>query len=457
MYEGPFYWGKHRWSLPTTPDFWDEAFYTTSAAEGHLEAVNFYDRAICTVGALQWADFAPQFSVMKLLGHVASKHSDSQFVQNTLVPALKASNASFEPRPDGQWRFFIGEQEVNTQALQHKLYHGGSSGRVGGWTAKQKAHAKLWAACLATVFENVEAQTLQAEFTKPRLIGFVSSYAKSVLFNDSDPTLASADMRLVKLLRAAYVSFAVNNPTWASSALKKAADSSSNVKWSLGYIVDVLRELVYARGIGIYPARYNTIRPILEKLYGVDVPDKAVHLGQKNVIADASGGLFAGLKDVQAALNALGYDAGKVDGVPGPRTVAAIKAFEAANRELTVDGLLDSATVAAIAKAERERTTIAAPVVPQPVVAGPEPVSVVEEQPQPEAVSPAADEEASDETADEPSSVLQKEDDVTNNEAMIVVQEEPTEKQDVFSLIIAFVMKLIKTLLEHLAKKGDKG
>ena len=40
---------------------------------------------------------------------------------------------------------------------------------------------------------------------------------------------------------------------------------------------------------------------------------------------------------VQLRLRALGYDAGPVDGITGPRTRAAIEAFQSA-RQLPVDG-----------------------------------------------------------------------------------------------------------------------
>ncbi len=47
---------------------------------------------------------------------------------------------------------------------------------------------------------------------------------------------------------------------------------------------------------------------------------------------------------VQLRLRALGYDAGPVDGIAGPKTRAAIKAFQSSER-LTVDGELSRSLV----------------------------------------------------------------------------------------------------------------
>jgi hypothetical protein len=58
----------------------------------------------------------------------------------------------------------------------------------------------------------------------------------------------------------------------------------------------------------------------------------------------------AGLAGVQKALQTLGYDPGKIDGVMGPKTQAAIKKFQQANN-LAVDGIAGPNTQAALAKA----------------------------------------------------------------------------------------------------------
>lgn len=70
------------------------------------------------------------------------------------------------------------------------------------------------------------------------------------------------------------------------------------------------------------------------------------------------------IAELQAALNELGYDAGPADGLAGPRTAAAIEAWQR-DRGLSVTGAADAATLAAL-RAERA----AAPDAQAPVVAG---------------------------------------------------------------------------------------
>lgn len=54
------------------------------------------------------------------------------------------------------------------------------------------------------------------------------------------------------------------------------------------------------------------------------------------------------VKVLQRALKRAGYDAGTIDGIFGPRTEAAVRAFQRANG-LTVDGIVGPRTWAALA------------------------------------------------------------------------------------------------------------
>lgn len=287
-YEGVYYWGKRRWKLPADHGVLDEYVFVMSSSEGCLDAMNLVDRCILSGGAIGWCDAYPQLSYTKLLGSVAEKHHDPTYLQRTLKPALDASGASFKKNASGQWRFFIGSQEVNTQELQRKLYFAGSSGKTGDWTGAQKAHAKLWAACCATVFEDADAQRIQIEYTKPKMMGFVTAYAKEVLFDDGDPKLAGADMRLVKALRAVYVSFAGNNPTWANAAIKNASVRSRHDKWSRAWCIDVMHDLTFLKGIKIYPDRYAKVAAVVDALYGIDLPKTAAGLREASSVPPPS-------------------------------------------------------------------------------------------------------------------------------------------------------------------------
>jgi peptidoglycan hydrolase-like protein with peptidoglycan-binding domain len=57
------------------------------------------------------------------------------------------------------------------------------------------------------------------------------------------------------------------------------------------------------------------------------------------------------LSDVQTKLAAMGLYTGAIDGIDGPETAAAVKAFQTANQPLAVDGIAGPATKAALDQA----------------------------------------------------------------------------------------------------------
>lgn len=57
------------------------------------------------------------------------------------------------------------------------------------------------------------------------------------------------------------------------------------------------------------------------------------------------------IREAQGILKELGYYSGEPDGIPGPRTLAAVKAFQKKNK-LTVDGIIGPATSQALIKAK---------------------------------------------------------------------------------------------------------
>jgi len=325
-YSGPFYYGTCKWKLPETHDFLDEAFYVTQAAEGSLNSVNMYDRCICTVGSIQFCDAYPQLSVMKLLGRVIEEHPDPTAIYAILQPVLNASQSEFKKNARGQWRFFLKGKEVNSKRMQQKLYLGGSSGLTGEWSKEQTLAAKTWASCFASIFEDQHAQNIQAKFTKERLMSFVQFAAKETIFGSDQPAAGSTDETWAHVLQAAYISFAVNNPTWAAKALKVATTSTKFKKWSGGYVIDCLRSLVYNRQIKLYPIRYAAIRPELEKIYGIDLPTSANELATSTLVADSNGN-FTSNKQLQKKLAELGYYDGKIDGILGKGSGIAMDSF----------------------------------------------------------------------------------------------------------------------------------
>jgi hypothetical protein len=93
------------------------------------------------------------------------------------------------------------------------------------------------------------------------------------------------------------------------------------------------------------------------------------------------------LKEIQSALLGLGYATGKVDGILGPKTVAAVKAFQKKAQTLKVDGIPGPMTTRALTlalqplKPEPPQTTtqppkpaVEAPVASEQIVNRPDPV-----------------------------------------------------------------------------------
>jgi hypothetical protein len=264
-YEGPFYRGKTKFSLPPNPTLIDKRLAAITAIEsGHYDAINMYDRMILTVGLIQWGE-ANTFSVSKLLGHMCDAGLEP-VIQGCLRPALNASGATFKITPKGNWRFFIGDAEVNSIALQQKLFLG-CDGRKGKWTDETKARAKQWAVCMASILEDPKTIEIQKTYTGDRLLGFVTSGAKKILFDDTDSSTWAEATRTI------YLTYAINLPRIASDMLN--ATKFIGEKWSPEWCLCLIKKLTHGPNIKIYPARYNAVRPVIENLYGIELPKNA--------------------------------------------------------------------------------------------------------------------------------------------------------------------------------------
>jgi hypothetical protein len=322
-YEGPLYWGKMKYRLPGAYTEGDAILQVVTATEGGAyDAYNGYDKCICTSGLIQWCDRAPLFLVCNMLG-TASKRDPALLAPVTEY--VSARGYTFGQLANGKWRFWrTGDGDVvDSQDKQRILYFGGASGLKGQWNDPgQREVAKEWAAACSTVWEHEEAQRAQREHTVPRLLGFAVNSAKPIL------QLAEQNGGTVgRVFRAAYISFAANNPAKAGRALKEVTDTHG-VSWDVEWLTTVLKALTFRPGIAIYPHRYNKIRPVLERLYGIDLPDMADELKSWQ---DSNG--FKGyltVKSLQKALMKLGYDLGPAgaDGIAGEKTRSALYSFE---------------------------------------------------------------------------------------------------------------------------------
>lgn len=333
-WEGPFFRGIQAWKEPATPTEDDRWLSVITATEGGTwDAVNMYDSCIVTVGLIQWCERG-MFGVSQMLAAV-HKYDES---------ALSVLPCPWQVQ-GGKFRFLDPRGGlVDTEEKMRYVYLGGQCnpktvasdlGRKGTWTHEQKGYARTWAASFANVFRSERAREAQLVYTAGRLMGFFTPRARATLWDGTEGATQ-------RMMRAAYLSFAANMPAWADATLAEVAPKPGPPKWSAEWCRKVLAALTFSRRVAIYPHRYNRIRPTLERLYGVDLPDFAVELQR----AQEGGSCMTAL-EIQSALAVLGYDPGPLDGKDGPKTRAAVKAFQA-DRGLTVDGAVGPQTQRAL-------------------------------------------------------------------------------------------------------------
>lgn len=336
-FEGPYFGGRASVKIAQA-EMSEMIVMVTAAAEGgHYDAFNGYDSCGWTSGAIQWCE-NHQFSVSDMLGKVA----DGQYAElDPIVAYADSVGVDFEKDPNGRWRFKFrdGRGFVDNNLKQQQLFYRSGNGNKGTWTNDNKVYAKGWAAAISTVWEDEAMQSIQRVYTYSRLGQFLTQSAKA--FFTSRPDSPTSDA-----MYAAYMSFAVNNPSWASSSLQKSLGSISCVMWSQDHLIHMLKHLTFDPQVAIYPTRYNAIRPVLEQLYGVQLPDMANALQ----VWSAATGLPTNFttKQLQTALINLGYDLGPAgaDNKYGGATKAALFKFEQENGvpPANQDGMIDTFT-----------------------------------------------------------------------------------------------------------------
>jgi len=320
-YEGPFFPGNVRFHLPENPSEAARMLAVITATEGGSpNAYNGYDSCDCTLGLIQWCD-GGQFSVCDMLGHTAER--DRSLIRPIYERCEELENVTFRRNSRGRWRFFFDDErgEVDRRREQDQLYHLHSTGKRGSWDPASRVHAQKWARAMASVYEHDDAIQAQMDFTKKRLEWFVADGAMPIFEGAPETDVGRA-------FRAAYLSFAANNPTWAQRHLLRADSDARLERYSAGWLIEVLRSMTFGPKVAIYPERYEAIRPVLERMYGVELPDMADTLSEW----EGQFGSPLPIRRVQAILSSLRYDLGPsgVDGVDGPKTRAAVSAFQSA-------------------------------------------------------------------------------------------------------------------------------
>jgi hypothetical protein len=340
-FEGPFYIGSVPYVPPANPDFLDSCISVVTATEGgHYDAINMYDSCMLSVGIIQLCGRLGELTNM--LGACAAYDLGTMrtaFAQFPIPADLRQNGAT--------WQFYMldGRGFVTTAQQMQTLWLGGSTGALGAWTPTQKAQARQVAATMASIWTSPGLQTGQREFIKPSLMTYVMPRAKATLFSNPDQTgYAGA-------LKAAFISYAANLPAVADKYLAlAAADPTWTTASDQDKFMMAMEKIVPGPGIAIWPERYATIQPVLEKLFGVSLPTlQEVLQGHPNPPPHPNGLLLTTTKSIQEFLIAHGYDCGPTgaDGLWGPRTEAAVKKFQQ-DHKLTIDGVVDAPTRAAM-------------------------------------------------------------------------------------------------------------
>lgn len=264
-FEGPFFGGRQRYVLPENPSENDRIMAVVTAAEGgHYDAINMYDAGIVSVGLIQWIN-AGQHSVDAMLGRVIVDCGADKVLE-PLKPALERSKATFKQTATGAWRFHDANGvPVETNAQQRALFFLGC-GPKGSWNADAKLHAKVWAAAFANIWADAGARKAQVDYTVPRLKDFLFGGTRQSLY-DGNP-----DTGWYGAIRAAVISFGVNLPSPTSKLYSAFNASTKSPKWSSDWCIGLLKHLTFQSNQHHWLLRYNSIRPVLENLWGVKLP-----------------------------------------------------------------------------------------------------------------------------------------------------------------------------------------
>lgn len=345
VYEGPYFPGVIPYRVPEAPDFQDKLLRSVTATEGgSYDAINMYDSCIISVGIIQLCE--KLFKVTDLLGACAA--SELATIKDVLsqlpVPADLRKNQR------NQWRlvFSDGRGEVDTPDKMRALYLGGATGQKGSFSEGQKAHAREVAAAFASMWDSPGMRAAQVAYLKPTLTSYVMAKTRQVLF--ADPS----EDGMVGALKAAVVSYSANSPVEADKRFQAAVQDP---KWAgaspEGNFVLAMKSMVFGSQIAIWPGRYAKIQPVIEQLFGVDLPTLQDLAGPSDSPSSVNDELNT-VKGIQQLLLSQGYDLGPAgaDGVSGPKTKEAVISFQC-KHGLYPDGIVGPQTRGAMERVAR--------------------------------------------------------------------------------------------------------
>jgi hypothetical protein len=363
-WRGPFIRGTQRYFDPSDMTESDRIVGVTSATETPFyDGTNCYDGQIITSTIIQTIERA-YYGVSGVLGEVADAAPE---VIEEFHDRIAERGLIFNKNSRGRYRFFFKSgDEVDTLEEQRRAFHLHSTGAVGTWDDASKEWAKEMAAAVASVWAYPSAQAVQRKFAARKIRLYAFKDSKKVVDGAPDTAVGRAFV-------AAYLSFAVNNPTRANKHLGIGTASFDGAAWTLDWLIHVLKELTFGPRIAIYPHRYDAIRKPLERYYGLDLPDFAQELKQwqadmemdpasrEDILDEDLKGkgkepTFTTTREIQQLLHDMGYDLGPagVDGREGSKTRDAIMTFQRLNG-LKSDGIVGPKTRTILLETYRQR------------------------------------------------------------------------------------------------------
>lgn len=265
-FEGPYFMGRWRYVLPSQPAWQHRVLSVITSTEGGTyDAINAYDSCIMTVGLVQWCD--RYHLVTRLLGYIADNGGVS-LVTGPLTDALRMSGATFRKNRNGQWRFFLGSQELSTEANLRKLYLGGSTGKIGEWTPYQKTCATMWVVGMANIWNSDRARELQVIYTADRIQTFALKDSKHIVL-ETNPEWSG----LVGATKAIFLSYCASNPKTADTLTNEFASVTDAEAWSDDWCRGLIHKLATGSNIEIWPERYVKVAAAANRAFSTDLPE----------------------------------------------------------------------------------------------------------------------------------------------------------------------------------------
>lgn len=354
-YSGPWYKGDVPFTLPVQPDFGDHCMLVVTATEGgHLDAYNGYDRCKCTVGLFQWGEFCASDRPVSRMVMLCEQIDRETCRAHLLESGLSIMSTGYLARD--------GNVDPNY------VFLGGATGLEGQWpggsTGPAAQAARRVAASLASLWMVPQFAQVQIEYTKARLYSFAIGNMAALFGREQrGPTRVIRPFPTEGWQGAARLialSFAANLPAVAArrvtdDTLRDLAHPDLRIQRDA--TISMAREMTFGPKAAIYPGRYNKIRPVVEQICGVDLPDFAEDLRKWSSEVGSVALEFPDVRSIQEELIALGYDIGPAgaDGKAGPKTTGAVKRFQIDYDVRPLDGIVGPKTLVALARARDKR------------------------------------------------------------------------------------------------------